>query len=133
MGMLEKVQALLTLTGQAGGGGGTVIIQGSNDGCVYDVVSVTDSALEIDSHKTVYKHAPTTDATYTFVTPAEGNGKVVVFWLWITLGDTAPVLTFPSSVTWQNEPTLAANSETMLAFMSIDNGATWQANVQWEK
>ena len=104
-----------------------------NNGCVYEVREIGNASVAIDKTITIYKHTPTESTEYTFATPTDANGKVCVFWLWIKMGETAHTLTFPPSVTWLSEPSLGANTETLLALMSVDNGATWQANVQWEK
>lgn len=104
-----------------------------NNGCVYEVRDINDASISIDKTITIYKHEPTADTAYTFATPTDASGKVCVFWLWIKMGATAHALTFPASVEWLAEPSLGANTETLLALMSVDNGATWTANVQWEK
>lgn len=104
-----------------------------NNGCVYEVRDITDANIALDKTLTAYKHTPTSDTTYTFTTPTDASGKIVVFWLWIVMGDTAHAITFPSNITWISEPSLGANTQCMLALMSVDNGTSWQANVQWEK
>lgn len=104
-----------------------------NNGCIYQVREVASPAITLDKTLTAYKHAPTADTTYTFTAPAEAEGKIIVFWLWLVIGETAHQLTFPAGVTWISEGSFAANTETLLAFMSTDGGATWQANLQWEK
>lgn len=103
-----------------------------NNGCIYEIRTVTDSAIALEKTLTAYKHTPSADAAYTFTAPTEADGKIIVFWLWIVMGETAHQLTFDSTITWLSEPAFAANTETLLAFMSVDGGATWQANVQWE-
>lgn len=101
--------------------------------CVYEVREINDANISIDKTITIYKLEPTADTAYTFETPADTNGQVCVFWLWIKMGATAHEIAFPASVEWLCEPSLDANSETLLVFMSVDDGATWTANVQWEK
>ena len=103
-----------------------------NNGCVYEVRDVADATIGLDKTLTAYKHAPTGDTSYTFNAPQGAEGKIVVFWLWVVIGETAHTLTFPSSVTWLSEPSFAPNTQTLLALMSVDGGATWTANVQWE-
>lgn len=107
--------------------------QALNNGCVYEVRDISDSNISIDKTITIYKHAPAADTSYTFEAPADTNGKVCVFWLWINMGATAYQIEFPASVEWLSEPSLDANSETLLVFMSVDDGSTWTANVQLEK
>lgn len=100
---------------------------------MYEVRDINDTNISIDKTITIYKLTPTEDTAYTFETPADTNGKVLVFWLWIKMGATAYEIAFPASVEWLSTPSLDANSETLLVLMSVDNGATWTANVQWEK
>ena len=104
-----------------------------NNGCVYEVREIGEASLTVDKTITIYKHTPTEATEYSFATPTDAVGKVCVFWLWVVMGETAHVLTFPPSVEWLTEPSLGANTETLLALMSVDGGATWTANVQWEK
>lgn len=103
-----------------------------NNGSVYEVRDVADATIELDKTLTAYKHAPTGDTSYTFNAPQGAEDKIVVFWLWVVMGETAHALTFPASVTWVSEPSFAPNTQALLAFMSVDGGATWTANVQWE-
>lgn len=104
-----------------------------NNGCVYEVRDVADTTIGLDKTVTAYKHAPTGETSYTFNAPQGAEGKIVVFWLWLVIGETAPQVTFPASVTWLSSPTFEANTQTLLAFMSVDGGASYVANVQWEK
>lgn len=103
-----------------------------NNGCVYEVRDVADAAIGLDKTLTAYKHTPTGDTSYTFNAPQGAEGKIIVFWLWVVIGETAHALTFPPSVAWLSEPSFGANTQTLLAFMSVDGGETWTANVQWE-
>ena len=103
-----------------------------NNGCIYEVRDVADATIGLDKTLTAYKHAPTGDTSYTFNSPQGAEGKIVVFWLWVIMGETAHALTFPASVTWLSEPSFAPNTQTLLALMSVDGGATWTANVQWD-
>lgn len=103
-----------------------------NNGCVYEVREVDSSAIQLAKTLTAYKHTPTADAAYTFTAPEGVEGKIIVFWLWVIMGETVHQLTFPAGVTWISEGSFAANTETLIAFMSVDGGATWSANKQWE-
>lgn len=104
-----------------------------NNGCVYKVVDLgVASIIPVVREKTIYKFSVNGSCAIAFDLPTLDN-EAIVFWLWIAMGDTAYTLTFPPNITWINEPSLGANTQCMLALMSVDQGATWIANTQWEK
>lgn len=109
-----------------------------NNGCVYEVQTYPDGDNKFDIRKTntIYRQT-LSEASYNFTFDLSqidlSGGKVVVFWLLLNVGETAPQVAFPASVTWLSEPTFAPNTHTLLAFMTVDSGASYVANVQWEK
>lgn len=110
-----------------------------NNGCVYEVDAGHldgNQSFTIDKTTTIYRQT-LSEASYDFdfdLSQIEGvTYKAVVFWLLFDVGATAPQVTFPVSVTWLSEPSFGANTQTLLAFMTVDGGASYVANVQWEK
>jgi hypothetical protein len=110
-----------------------------NNGCVYEVDAGFldgNQSFTIDKTTTIYRQT-LSDPSYNFTFDLSkidlSGGKVVVFWLLLDVGATAPQVAFPSSVTWLSEPSFGANTQTLLAFMTVDGGASYVANVQWEK
>lgn len=85
------------------------------------------------NNKSIYKITPSAATTFTFNTAGLGltSSSSYTFELVITMSS-AVALTFPSSVTWQDdeEPDLSNTGTYFFAFRTIDGGSTWKGSLQ---
>lgn len=85
------------------------------------------------SNKSIYAHTASAATTYTFSTTNLGltSNSAYTFELVIIMSS-AVALTFPASVTWQDdeEPDLSNTGTYFFAFRTIDGGSTWKGSLQ---
>lgn len=95
--------------------------------------ALSSGAINLVENCSIYTHSPTANTTYTFNTTSlsEKSQCVVTFELMLKMPSTSITITFPT-VKWLNEtiPSLVNGKTNILAFRSIDGGATWMGNLQ---
>ena len=95
--------------------------------------ALSSGTINLVENCSIYTHSPTANTTYTFNTTSLSKKSqcVVTFELMLKMPSTSITITFPT-VKWLNEtvPSLVNGKTNILAFRSIDGGATWMGNLQ---
>ena len=97
-------------------------------------IQTTTGTISLASNKSIYSITPSANTTFTFDTTNLSISSTVAytFELYVNMSSTAYSLTFPASVTWQDNetPDLSATGKYFLVFRTIDGGTTWLGNLQ---
>lgn len=101
---------------------------------IIDIVTVTNGAINLVAQKALYTSTPSGNTTYTFTLPNNtvGVNQAFTFELYIDMSSSVYSLTFPLSVTWQDNitPDMDVTGHYFFAFRTLDGGTTWKGNLQ---
>lgn len=124
-------QTLKTINGESLVGSGNVEISST----IQEITTLSAGVsvnVALDDNKSIFKITPNQATTFTFTNSTTASlSKTYTFELYIDM-PTVYALTFPSSVTWQDNelPSLEETGTYFLAFRTVDGGSNWIGNLQ---
>ena len=98
---------------------------------VQNVSTVSGSEIALSYGTSIYKKTISENTTFTFSLTNLGTltNKAITFELYLSMS-TAYTLTFPSSVTWLEEPDTSESGNYLFVFRTLDGGTTYLGNLE---
>lgn len=109
-----------------------VVESNSNVQSVYQNMQTSTGNIILEDRVTIYKRTKNDIPTVFDASQLTSLNKVITFELYIVAGGTYVEPVWPSNLIWvDEEPDLSVVEENnLLAFRSLDGGATWIGNLQ---